>query len=60
MGEGLTDYDYTMLICYMRLLDAEQAGADWREIARSMLKADPDKDYARARQRYDSHLARAQ
>ena len=55
----LTDYDYTMLASYLRLLDAESEGADWREVALIVLKADPEKDYGRAKRIYDSHIARA-
>jgi hypothetical protein len=55
----LTDYDYTLLICYLRLLDAEKEGADWREVARIVLKTDPEHDYQRAKQCYDTHLMRA-
>ena len=43
----------------MRLLDAEKAGADWCEVARLVLGIDPDKQEQRARQAYDTHLARA-
>jgi len=56
---NLTDYDFTMLECYLRLLDAEKEGADWREVASIVLKVDPDKHYARAKTIYDSHMARA-
>lgn len=55
----LTNYDYELLICYLRLLDAEKDGADWREVARIALKADPERDYERAKHCYDSHLLRA-
>ena len=55
----LTNYDYELLICYLRLLDAEAEGADWREITRAVLKADPDREYVRAKRMYDTHLARA-
>jgi hypothetical protein len=56
---NLTDYDFTMLECYLRLLDAEKEGADWREVALIVLKVDADKHYARARKVYDSHITRA-
>ena len=55
----LTNYDYELLICYLRLLDAEADRADWRDVVRLVLKADPDRDYIRARRRYETHLARA-
>ncbi len=56
---ALTNYDFELLICYMRLLDAEADGADWREVARIVLKIDPDREYARAKRMYETHLARA-
>jgi hypothetical protein len=57
--QELTDYDYKLLICYLRLLDAEAAGADWHEVARIVLKIDPDKDCVRAKRMYETHMARA-
>jgi hypothetical protein len=58
-GSNLTDYDFTMLECYLRLLDAESEGADWREVAQIVLKIDPHKHFSRAKKVYDSHIARA-
>lgn len=55
----LTDYDYTLLSCYLRLLEAEAEGADWREVAQFVLQIDPNEHYCRAKRRYDSHIARA-
>jgi Uncharacterized conserved protein (DUF2285) len=55
----LTDYDYAMLEQYLRLLDAEREGADWREVARIVLQLDTDKDSDLAKRTYDSHIARA-
>ena len=55
----LTDYDQQHLVTYMRLLDAEAEGADWREVAKIVLGIDPERDPERARSAYDSHLARA-
>lgn len=43
----------------MRLLDAEKARADWREVARLVLGIDPVGQEARARRAYETHLARA-
>ena len=31
---ALTDYDQEHLVTYLRLLDADAEGADWREVAR--------------------------
>jgi hypothetical protein len=55
----LTQYDQEHLVTYLRLLDAEAEGADWREVARIVLHIDPDREPERARHAFDSHLARA-
>ena len=55
----LTTYDEQHLVTYWRLLDAEAAGADWKEAARIVLHIDPDREPVRARNAFDSHLARA-
>jgi hypothetical protein len=55
----LTRYDEQHFITYLRLLDAEQAGADWREVAKIVLHLDPALDEARAKRAWESHLARA-
>ena len=56
---SLTDYDRLHLITYLRLLDAAEVAADWREVARLVLGIDPDGEPERARRAYDTHLARA-
>jgi len=55
----LTTYDVQHLVASWRLLDAEAAGADWKEVARIVLHIDPDREQVRARNAFDSHLARA-
>jgi len=55
----LTRYDEEHIITYLRLLDADADGADWREVTRIVLHIDPEREPARARQAFDSHLARA-
>ena len=55
----LTDYDHQHLVTYMRLLDADAEGFDWREVSRIVLQIDPKQEPERARGAYDSHLARA-
>ncbi|NQE65556.1 DNA -binding domain-containing protein [Caulobacter sp. RHG1] len=55
----LTDYDRQHLKTYLRLLDADAAGADWREVAAIVLGLDPEADPAAAQARHASHLARA-
>jgi len=56
---ALTTYDEQHLVTYWRLLDAEAAGADWKEVTQIVLHIDPDREPARARNAFDSHLARA-
>jgi hypothetical protein len=56
----LTGYDMEHLVVYLRLLDAEADGADWREVAQIVLEADPVKEPERVKQMWASHLARAQ
>ena len=58
-GEPLTDYDREHAILYLRLLDAEAAGADWRDVAQVVFGIDPAGDEARAQTMYATHLARA-
>jgi hypothetical protein len=55
----LTSYDERHLITYLRLLDADAEDADWREVAKIVLKINTDREPERARRAYDSHLARA-
>ena len=56
---ALTGYDQEHLVTYLRLLDADTEGADWREVARIVLHIDPDREPDRARHAFDSHLTRA-
>jgi hypothetical protein len=58
-GPVLTAYDEEHMITYMRVLDAEQQGADWRDVARIVLRIDPDTEAERARLAFESHLSRA-
>ncbi|WP_249154699.1 DUF2285 domain-containing protein [Bradyrhizobium manausense] len=55
----LTAYDEQHVVTYIRLLQAEGEGADWREVARLVLHMDPEREPDRARSAYQSHLARA-
>lgn len=56
---ALTGYDEQHVVTYIRLLQAEGEGADWREVARVVLHMDPEREPDRARRAYQSHLARA-
>jgi hypothetical protein len=55
----LTAYDEEHAITYLRLLDADAEGADWREVARVVLHLDPEHESDRARRAFESHLSRA-
>jgi hypothetical protein len=55
----ITKYDQQHFITYLRLLDAEAAGAAWEEVARIVLHLDPDQDRERAQRAWKSHLSRA-
>ena len=55
----LTTYDQEHLVTYLRLIDADAEGADWSEVARQVLRIDPERDPERARRALESHLARA-
>ena len=58
-GDELTAYDVEHTVTYIRMLDAEKASADWREVARIVLHIDPEAEADRARRPFDSHLSRA-
>ncbi|AMK21952.1 DNA -binding domain-containing protein [Sphingobium sp. TKS] len=55
----LTSYDERHLTDYLRLLDAETDGADWREAAGLIFGIDPNAEPDRAKVMHDTHLARA-
>jgi T6SS, Transcription factor, DNA binding domain len=55
----LTVCDEEHVITYLRLLDADVQGADWREVARIVPHIDPDCESDRARRAFESHLSRA-
>lgn len=55
----LTAYDESHLTAYLRLLDADEEGADWRETAAAILGVDAATEPQRAKEMHDSHLARA-
>jgi Uncharacterized conserved protein (DUF2285) len=55
----LTVYDEENVITYLRLLDADAEGADWREVPRIVMHLDPKRESDRARKAFDSHLSRA-
>lgn len=52
-------YDEQHLAVYLRLLMAEEEGADWREVVQIIFGLDPAHEPNRARTVHQSHLARA-
>lgn len=58
-GLRVTSYDERHLATYISLLDADEEGADWREVVRVIFGLDPEQKPERARIVHDSHLARA-
>jgi hypothetical protein len=57
--DRVSAYDEANLVNYIRLIDAEAEGADWREVVAIIFGIDPGKEPERAKRIYDSHLARA-
>ncbi|KHJ53852.1 hypothetical protein LA66_14750 [Aureimonas altamirensis] len=57
--DRVNSYDERHFATYLRLLDADEEGADWREVARIVFGLDVEADPERARRIHDSHLARA-
>jgi hypothetical protein len=55
----VTDYDRSHAVLYLRLLDAEAAGADWKEVVALLFGLDPLTAPERARRVHAAHLARA-
>jgi hypothetical protein len=58
-ADEITRYDQEHFVTYARLLDAETAGADWREVVSLVLHRDPYREPELSRQCWDSHVARA-
>ncbi len=57
--DKLTPYDLQHTVTYLRLLDADNRSADWREVASIVLALDPDTDPVGAERTWASHLSRA-
>jgi len=58
-GPKLTSYDREHMVLYLRLLDAERDGADWREAVQVLFGLDPDLEPDRCQRVHTAHLARA-
>ncbi|MFO1110850.1 MAG: DUF2285 domain-containing protein [Bradyrhizobium sp.] len=59
LTDRVNAYDEAHLATYLRLLDAAEEGADWREVCKIVFGLDVDADPERAKRMHDSHLARA-
>ncbi|QPB24519.1 DUF2285 domain-containing protein [Rhizobium sp. 007] len=59
LTERVNDYDEVHSASYLRLLDADAEGADWREAVRIIFGIDPDVDPVCAKRIHETHLARA-
>lgn len=57
--EALTDYDERHFVTYIRILDANAEGADWREIVKILFNINASQEPERAKAVHDNHLARA-
>jgi len=59
LTERVNAYDERHLAIYVRLLMAEEEGADWREVVHVLFGLDAATEPDRAKVVHDSHLARA-
>lgn len=59
LTDRVNAYDEAHFAIYLRLLDAAEEGADWREAVEIVFGLDVSADPERARRIHDSHLARA-
>jgi hypothetical protein len=59
LADAITPYDELHFVTYLRLLDADIEGADWREAVSIIFGIDPLVEPQRARIVHDSHLLRA-
>ncbi len=59
LSDAITPYDEQHFVTYLRLLDADAEGADWREVARIVLHRDPEAEPERSRLCWEAHLRRA-
>ena len=58
-AETITDYDERHMVTYLRILDATNEGADWREIVQVLFGLNVELEPERAKAVHDNHLARA-
>lgn len=58
-SDHVTAYDRAHFKTYLRLLDAAEEEADWREVAAIVLGLDPAREPERAQRVHAAHLERA-
>ncbi|MCQ4158521.1 DUF2285 domain-containing protein [Roseomonas sp. GC11] len=58
-GAALTAYDQAHLKLYLRLLDADAEGADWKEVVKVLFGICAKSDPERAAHVHATHLCRA-
>lgn len=58
-SDSITPHDEQHFVTYLRLLDADDEGADWREVARIVLHRNPAVEPDRTRRCWEAHLKRA-
>lgn len=58
-GAALTAYDRAHLKLYLRLLDADAGGADWKEVVEALFGICTKTERARAERVHTAHLSRA-
>jgi hypothetical protein len=59
LTDRVNAYDEAHLATYLKLIDAAEEGADWREVCKIVFGLDVAADPERAKRMHDSHLARA-
>lgn len=59
LTDHVNAYDERHFATYLRLLGADEEGADWREVVSVIFGIDPERESQRAKIVHDSHLARA-
>lgn len=59
LTEQVNAYDEAHFSTYLRLLDADAEGVDWREATRIIFGINVAADPVRARRIHETHLARA-
>jgi hypothetical protein len=52
----LVPYDHEHMVTYMRLLDADADGADWRQVSQIVLHRGADREPNRTKLAFESHL----